>query len=161
MLNVPLDEVKALLQSVELAQVEQAIASRVGLRILPAEFATPYKRLLDLAEVSPGIARDLLVRERDALVSFGVLVVQGSSVDPDGEFPPGEEPGPHDRSRQVGQPLGLANGTGLLQLCHYVLAQGDQDRLLRFLELAKVPRRKRFAIELRRYYERASGRTRS
>lgn len=152
-----LTKTKALLHSPELAEIQAAILDGADLKIVPENFATPFQKMLSRLQIG---ADELLAlfragAERDRFVRFCRALQKLPEGAPDGEFPPGEEPGPDDRSnsRVV---VGVQNGFALYHACDYLILEDPArgpEALKDFYKWRRMPSAARAARETLKVYE--------
>lgn len=156
-ISIPLEEVQSLLHSAELAEVQEAVLRKIGSRLVPEAFATPFQRDLSYAGIPVGAIYDLFRHERDLVIRFAILC-QSAPEDPaeaDGEFPPGEEPGPNDRSTTI-EALGHGNGFLIHHAIALLLARRGKVELLSFLKWRRIPSAARYCKELLQHVKTAA-----
>jgi hypothetical protein len=156
-------QAKQLLQSPELAAVEEAIAARTGQRVLRG--MNPVVEI-QRVEIDVGFTplsfeqiTASLKSDRELLISFwtAVLGVKESPEEADGEFPPGEELDPADRSRTI-EVIGLGSGFGIKAAVYlYLLRDCPKAELTNYLKKARIPFAAKYGRELRDVFARVGG----
>lgn len=147
-------EVATLLRSSHYRAIEDSIAAELGQPVvLDPETMAPFAAN-ELRDSGLTIVRikELIEHVGPLTVRFGVELNRGESTVPDEEeWDPSEGDQQPERSR--GPSLGLGMGFGLSYLIYVAfLADGDEARLLRFLNARRIPHASRFAGRLRAYY---------
>jgi len=156
-ISIPLEDVQSLLRSPALAEVQEDVVRKIGSRILSEHAATPFQRELSYAGIPADAIHDLLQNERELLVRFATICQLASgSGDADGEFPPGEEPDPEDRSETVAV-LGHSNGFIIHHGIMLLLARRGSADLMTFLKWRRIPFAARYRRELLNHYQNALG----
>lgn len=85
----------------------------------------------------------------EQIISYSVAKFDFYSGDDesDGEYPPGEEPGPHDRSKTVSAST-YSQGFLLANTIEYILGTDSRERLLEYLRLSRIPHAKKYADQV-------------
>ena len=156
-------QARQLLQSPELAVVEEAIATRTGHRVVRG--INPVVEIQSV-EIDVGFTpltfeqiTASLKDDRELLVPFWTAVLGRKELpeEADGEFPPGEEPGPADRSRTI-EVLGLGSGFGIKAVVYlHLLRDCPKAELTNYLKKAHIPFAAKYGRELRDIFARVVG----
>jgi len=151
---VEYSEVVDLLHSDCLQQVEKAIASQTGMRIVEdySPACTSYTQAeISVSGLTTAQLRELLASHRDEIIAFGIAFLRDeAATQDDEEFPEGEE---QDASEAI-EVLGLGVGFGIRYAIWFnFLANRSTAEFNTFLENRRVPHRAKFARELRRVFQ--------
>ena len=111
---------------------------------------------LDLAKITRAkidlidISR-VLGESSKQIISYSVAKINLFSDDDesDGEYPPGEEPEPDDRSKTVSA-ITYSQGVLLGNTIEYILGTDSPEKLLTYLKLSRIPHAKKYASQILR-----------
>jgi hypothetical protein len=147
-------DVLALLHSDALRTVEQAIAARVGSRVVQdysVACSTFTQADVSVSGLTVAEIEALLLARRDEIVAFGVRFLRDEEATRDDEeYPEGEEQDPP----QTEEVHGLGTGFGIQYAIYYnFLASRTAAEFRAYLKNRRVPHHARFARELRRVFE--------
>jgi hypothetical protein len=149
--SIDVDEVKVLLASTDLAQVETAIASRLRCQLVPSYNIMHVWEKLWVANISLTACLECLRLHPGALIA---LHSQLCALPDEGEeYAPGEEPEPEEVPTTLDAPRMIANGLGLDLVCYFIFLQrGNLASFSKWLKRFRYPHAKKFQQQLKRIY---------
>jgi hypothetical protein len=154
----PYEDVLKLLHSDALRTVEQAIASAVRVSIVEdySNICTNLTRGdMSVSGLTVAEIESLLVSRRSEIIAFGVRFLRDQeATHDDEEHPEGEEREPPESTAVEG----LGTGFGIKYAIYYnFLANRTPTQLRAYLKNRRIPHQARFAKELRRLFDQATG----
>lgn len=150
----PYQEVMALLHSDALRAVEQAIASKVGSRIVEdySTACTTYTQAdMSVSGMTVAETESLLLAHRDQIITFGVAFLRDEAATDDSEeCAEGEEQNPSETV----EVHGLGVGFGIKYAIFYnFLAHRVPAEFRAYLKNRRIPHHTRFMRDLRRVFD--------
>lgn len=146
--------VLSLLKSTALGAVEEAIATRCGLRIIPGDGTasiTYTQADISVSGLTTTQLEDYLTTNRNSLISFGArFLCDDDATSDDQEYPEGEEQEPDGESQERGHEVGFAIK---IAIYHNFLANRTPAEFRVFLKNRRIPKHTKFAKELARIFD--------
>lgn len=101
------------------------------------------------AQIDIGDISRTLVEDSEQIINYSIakLDLISSDDESDGEYPPGEEPEPHDRSKTVSAGT-YSQGFLLSNAIEYILGTDSPEKLLTYLKLSRIPHAKKYAGQI-------------